>query len=158
MSAAEIRGKKSWHTSGTALLPTLVDGKRISYRIPPIAEHQAAIPLASILPMEITRYQEARRESKETDIVIDAAPWLVQPFAVLIYLKQLDRPVPPVVQALTAWDRFSAYSSRLGGLELWAVLYANTKTFTHWQELEYSATSRPKADESEFVWLQFHST
>ena len=158
MSIAEIRGKESFHAAGTALRPTMTDGRRMSYRIPSLAAHEAAVPLATVLPMELTRYHETRKAPREMDIVIDADPWLGQPFAVLMYLKRPDRPTPPVVEALTAWDRFTAYSSRLGGLELWAALYANMPTFTHWQELEYSATARPKPDGSEFLWVRFRST
>jgi hypothetical protein len=158
MTKDEIGGYHSLHSSGSLVLPTKSNGKRQRHQTLRLSDYPGPIPLVAVMPMELARYPIASRRAEPHDLVLDCTHLTAQPFAVMLYVKQPDAPHPPVAERHDEWDIYAQYCSLLNGIDVCAIVYANTKTFTRWQELELTVTTQPTQPNGELTWPVFAAT
>lgn len=159
MTLDEITGKHSLHKSGIMCLPTINQQRRDRHRIAPTHLNAGAVPLAGILPMDPLRYPLANRASRDNDLLLDICALHSHPFAVLFYIKKRNSGTPAISRKRANWSIYELLTRELGdGLDLCAMLYGDSTTFTVWPDLEHEYTSRAKESGGEPVWPLFQST
>jgi hypothetical protein len=155
MTKEEIEGYHSLHASGVLNLPIRCGGRRERRVTRRISESSGPVPLAGLMPMEVNRYPIATRTLTAQDITVESSSLVSQPFALLLYAKRPTDAHPKATEQHNDWDIYARYCSTVCDVDVCAIVYANTKTFRRWPELEIAITGHPSNPGDDMPWPIF---
>jgi len=144
LTDSELKGKTSFHKSGTIYYSTNEDGKRKSGFSVPLIKYEDIVPIASVIPMRIEKYPITKKTIRNTDIVIELSKTGYLPLAIFFYIKGKGKNDPLLIRKIqNEYLSTDLQTTKLSSWLLCALMYSNCRNNIAWPDLQITLKANP---------------
>ncbi len=146
----EIRGKTSLHQSGVINHSVYEsEGIRKRSRSKPLDEYAGYLPIASVIPMQPSKYPDTKKKIKSHDLILDLSDFDGKVHGLLFYAKRIGKPFcsDAIDKIKQNYSHTVTKCAALKSWELYVTAYKSSQSLErNWPDKEYTIRAEPDSN------------